>query len=80
MEEGGIEPVQCSAWTRGICREWNDYGDYEGDDNGDEYDDKGDWDDDEGVETSVWSKGTWRRWDRRSYPLITPTVSSSTNR
>ena len=36
MEEGGIEPVQCSAWTRGICWEWNDYGDYEGDDDGDE--------------------------------------------
>ena len=42
MEEGGIEPVQCNAWTKGICWEWNDYGDYEGDDNGDEYDDKGD--------------------------------------
>ena len=78
MEEGGIEQVQCSAWT-GICMEWNDNGD-EGDDNGDEYDDNGDKDDEEGVETSVWSKGTWRRWDRRSYPLITPTVSSSTNR
>ena len=33
MEEGGIEPVQWSAWTRGIFWEWNDY---EGDDNGDE--------------------------------------------
>ena len=42
MEEGGIEPVQCNAWTKGICWEWNDYGDYESDDDGDEYDDNGD--------------------------------------
>ena len=42
MEEGGIEPVQCSAWTLDkrylLGMEWL-YGDYEGDDDGDEYDD-----------------------------------------